>query len=182
MLVKLNTKDANVADRTAKTMEKKLGARFARYFREEPEDKTTLWVKVSEKKYLTKVELTISYQNYLLRAETTDKKSAIAALDKAMDVLERQIVKCKTKLARGRHQTITEDTAIPAMEVEEEPENYPIVRVKTYEMKPLSVQDAILHMNMLTHNFYMFKNSENGKICTVYKRNDGDYGLIEAEV
>ena len=104
----------------------------------------------------------------------------MAALDKSMDVLERQIVKCKTKLARGRHQTITQDSSEPA--VEEEPDNYPIVRVKTYEMKPLSVQDAILHMNMLGHNFYMFKNSENGKVSTVYRRNDGDYGLIEAEI
>ena len=102
-------------------------------------------------------------------------------LEKAIDILERQIVKCKTKLARGRHQTITADDAESAIEVEEEPDNYPIVRVKTYEMKPLTVQDAILHMNMVGHSFYMFKNRENGKICTVYKRNDGDYGLIEAE-
>ncbi len=179
MLVKINTKDANVTERSQKTMEKKLQNRFIRYFKDEPEDKTTLWVKVSEKKYITKVELTISYLGYLLRSETTDNKSAMAALDKAIDVLERQIVKCKTKLARGRHTTITEDVAEPA--VEEEPDNYPIVRVKSYEMKPLTVQEAILNMNMLSHNFYMFKNRENGKICTVYRRNDGDYGLIEAE-
>lgn len=179
MLVKLNTKDANVTERSQKTMEKKLQARFSRYFKDEPEDKTTLWVKVSEKKYITKVELTISYMNYLLRSETTDNKSAMAALDKAIDVLERQIVKCKTKLARGRHQTIVQDVSEPA--VEEEPDNYPIVRVKSYEMKPLTVQEAILNMNMLSHTFYMFKNRDSGKICTVYKRNDGDYGLIEAE-
>ena len=179
MLVKLNTKDANVTERSAKSMEKKLQSRFLRYFKDEPEDKTTLWVKISEKKYITKVELTISYQGYLLRSETTDNKSAMAALDKAIDILERQIVKCKTKLARGRHQTITQDVAEPA--VEEEPDNYPIVRVKTYEMKPLTVQDAILNMNMLSHNFYMFKNRDTGRICTVYRRNDGDYGLIESE-
>ena len=149
MLVKLNTKDANVTERSEKNMEKKLLARFNRYFKDEPEEKTTLWVKISEKKYITKAELTISYQGYLLRSETTDNKSAMAALDKAIDILER--------------------------------DNYPIVRVKTYEMKPLTVQDAILHMNMVGHSFYMFKNRENGKICTVYKRNDGDYGLIEAE-
>ena len=181
MLVKLNSKDANVTERSEKNMEKKLLARFNRYFKDEPEEKTTLWVKISEKKYITKAELTISYQGYLLRSETTDNKSAMAALDKAIDILERQIVKCKTKLARGRHQTITPDAAESAIEVEEEPDNYPIVRVKTYEMKPLTVQDAILHMNMVGHSFYMFKNRENGKICTVYKRNDGDYGLIEAE-
>ena len=178
MLVKLNTKDANVTERSAKNMEKKLQSRFLRYFKDEPEDKTTLWVKISEKKYITKAELTISYSGYLLRSETTDK-SAMAALDKAIDILERQIVKCKTKLARGRHQAITPDVAEPT--VEEEPDNYPIVRVKTYEMKPLTVQDAILNMNMLGHNFFMFKNSETGKICTVYRRNDGDYGLIEPE-
>ena len=176
MLVKFNTKDSNITEKNIQVMEKKLQARFRRYFRDEPEDKTTLWVKVSEKKYITKVELTLSYMGYLLRAETDDNKSAIAAMDKAVDVLERQIVKCKTKISKNRHQAVEADAEAPA--VEEEPESYAVVKTKTYEMKPLSVQEAILNMNMLSHSFYTFKNSEDNKICTVYKRNDGAYRLI----
>ena len=65
------------------------------------------------------------------------------------------------------------------MDFEEEPSEYAVVRTKHYELKPMDVQEAILNMNMLGHNFYMFHNLESGKICVVYSRNDGDYGLIE---
>ena len=68
----------------------------------------------------------------------------------------------------------------PAPEIAEEPEEpYAVVRVKRYESKPMSVQDAILEMNLLGHTFFTFFNSENKQVCTVYRRNDGDYGLIE---
>lgn len=179
MLVKFNTKDAAVPENALAAMEKKLQSRFKRYFKDESEDKTTLWVKISEKKYLSKTELTLSYMGYLLRAETTDDKSFAAALDKSIDIMERQIVKCKTKISKSRHQAA--EVPAEASGVEEEPDNYPIVRTKSYEMKPLTIQEAILNMNMLSHTFYMFRNSENGKICTVYRRNDGNYGLIEPQ-
>lgn len=62
-----------------------------------------------------------------------------------------------------------------------EPSNYEVVRVKSYEMKPISVQEAIMNMNLLGHTFYTFLNRETDKISTVYKRKDGDYGLIEPQ-
>ena len=88
-------------------------------------------------------------------------------------------MKCKNKLAQVRHQPIPEVPDAPA--IEEEPAEYPVVRVKRLEVKPMNVQEAILNMNMLGHDFYMFENGDSGKIATVYKRADGAYGLIEVE-
>lgn len=179
MLVKFNMKDSQIPEKTLEQMEKKLQARFHRYFADEPENKTTVLVKIADLKHGFKAELTLSYQGYLLRAETSDDKAATAALDKAIDILERQLVKCKNKLAQVRHQPIPEVPDAPTFE--EEPDEYPVVRVKKLAVKPMNVQEAILNMNMLGHDFYMFENGDSGKIATVYKRADGAYGLIEVE-
>lgn len=175
MLVKFNTKESYIPEKTLDVMEKKLQSRLHRYFGNDED--TQIFVKIAERKYLFKAELTLPYCGYTLRAETTDDKAALAAVDKAIDIMERQIVKCKTKLSRSKHQVIEPIQDAPS--VPEEPERYQIVRTKNYEMKPMTVQEAILNMNLLGHNFYMFFNSEDNKIETVYRRNDGAYGLIE---
>ena len=179
MLVKFNMKDSQIPEKTMEQMEKKLRARFHRYFADEPEKKTNVLVKIADLKHGFKAELTLSYQGYLLRAETSDDKAATAALDKAIDILERQLVKCKNKLAQIRHQPVLDIPDVPT--IEEEPEEYPVVKVKHHEIKPMTVQEAILNMNMLGHTFYMFRNGESDKVATVYRRDDGAYGLIEAE-
>ena len=103
---------------------------------------------------------------------------SVPALDKSMDAMESRMSKSKTKIQKSKHRTIV--TAPPPIpEEEEEPDVYSVVRIKTYEMKPMSVQDAILNMNMLGHTFYMFKNEETDKISTVYRRAEDDYGMIE---
>ncbi len=178
MLVQFNTKNSNVDGNTLRTMEEKAYKRFARYFANEPEEATTLGIKISDKKFRFKVELTLPYYGFLLRTETYDDISPIAALDKSMDIMERRMSKSKTKIQKNKHREI-EVTPPPIPEAEEEPDIYSVVRIKTYEMKPMSVQDAILNMNMLGHTFYMFKNEETGKVSTVYRRADDDYGMIE---
>ena len=178
MLVQFNIKNSNVDGNTLSIMESKITKRFSRYFAGEAADETILAVKVSDKKFRFKVELTLPYYGFMLRTETYDDVSPVAALDKSMDAMERRMAKSKTKIQNKKHQTI-EFAPPPIPETEEEPENYSIVRIKSYEMKPMSVQDAILNMNMLGHTFYTFKNEETGKISTVYKRTDDDYGMIE---
>ena len=179
MLVKFNMKDSQIPKKTLEQMEKKLQARFHRYFADEPETKTTVLIKITDQKHGFKAELTLSYQGYLLRAETSDDQASTAALDKAIDILERQLVKCKNKLAQVRHQPVLDIPDIPV--IEEEPDEYPVVRIKHHEIKPMTVQEAILNMNMLGHSFYMFRNGDSGKVATVYRRDDGAYGLIEEE-
>lgn len=178
MLVKFNTKDSKITEHGIKTMENKIHLRFDRYFSNEPESATVFNVRVADKKFQYKVELTLPYMGYQLRAETYDDVNAIAALDKSMDALEGQIRKCKTKLSRNKYQV---PDYKETLNIEEEPSEYEVVRVKSYEMKPLSVQEAIMNMNMLGHTFYMFLNRDSNKISTVYKRHDGKYGLIEPQ-
>ena len=177
MLVHFNTKNSTVDGNTLSTMENKALKRFARYFANEAEGDTTLSIKIADKKFRYKVELTLPYYGFVLRTETYDDVSPIAALDKSMDAMERRMAKSKTKIQNKKHQVI--EIAPPIIAEEEEPDVYPIVRIKSYEMKPISVQDAILNMNNLGHSFYTFLNEETGKISTVYKRTEDDYGMIE---
>ena len=176
MLVHFNTKNSTIDGNTLSTMESKALKRFARYFANEAEGDTILSIKIADKKFRYKVELTLPYYGFVLRTETYDDVSPIAALDKSMDAMERRMAKSKTKIQNKKHQII--EIAPPITE-EEEPDVYPIVRIKSYEMKPISVQDAILNMNNLGHSFYTFLNEETGKISTVYKRTEDDYGMIE---
>ncbi|MBE7067171.1 MAG: HPF/RaiA family ribosome-associated protein [Ruminococcaceae bacterium] len=179
MLVKFNTKESRIAEKDLATMEKKVTQRFRRYFAQEGEE-TVIYIKICDRKLGFKVELTAQYLGYELRAETTDKISAVAALDKATDVLERQIAKCKTKLARSKYATPDFSASLPQIDdLEEEPDIYSVVRIKSYKMKPITVQEAIMEMNMLGHSFYTFLNKETDKVSTVYRRDDGDYGMIE---
>ena len=94
-----------------------------------------------------------------------------------MDVLTKQITRNKKKL---EHKFRGEKFSELAVDFYEEPaEDYGIVKTKQFRVNPMDVQEAILQMNLLGHNFFMFRNTENGEINVVYKRNDGDYGVLE---
>ena len=103
-----------------------------------------------------------------------------AAIDKAVDILERQIRKHKTKLQRRyiNGETIRFENIEPLQEEEDRPK---VVRTKRFDMKPMSVEEAILQMELLRHNFFVFMNADSDDINVLYKRKDGNYGLIEPE-
>lgn len=124
------------------------------------------------------IEVTIYYKGMIYRAEVADT-DMYASIDKVEDVLERQIRKQKTRLEKKLK---TEAFDIPAdfSDIEEEKE-FKIVKRKKYENKPMSTEEAILQMNLLGHAFYIFNNSETMDKNVVYKRKDGNYGLIELE-
>ncbi len=121
------------------------------------------------------VEITLSKGGLLFRTQERSQDLE-EALDSCVDSLIRQMRKNKTKLERRLHDTTFDEAFIPA---EDEETEFDIVRTKTVVLKPQSVDEAILQMNMLGHQFYMFNNSENDRISVVYKRNDGGYGVIE---
>ncbi|NLY67761.1 MAG: ribosome-associated translation inhibitor RaiA, partial [Tissierellia bacterium] len=93
---------------------------------------------------------------------------------------ERQIRKYKTKLQRRQQtgKTIRFENVMP---LEEEKERPRIVRTKRFAMKPMSAEEAVLQMELLGHNFFVFRNAESEEVSVVYKRKDGNYGLIEPE-
>lgn len=103
------------------------------------------------------------------------------ALDKCVDTLIRQIRKNKTRIEKkmraGSFEALEDEADAVIEEVE-----YDLVRRKTINLKPQSVEEAILQMNLVDHNFYVFVEESIGEVCVVYKRNDGGYGLITPEI
>jgi len=125
------------------------------------------------------VEITIPLKSFILRSEET-QDDFYAAVDKTIDKLERQIRKNKTKLM-SRPAKPSYDFNFEMIEIEEEKEEKKIVKRKSIEVKPMDEEEAILQMELLGHQFYMYKDAETNKPAVVYKRKDGNYGVIESE-
>ena len=123
-------------------------------------------------------EITIAQKGMLFRAEEISN-DMYASIDSAVDKLGRQIRRHRTKLDKKYRSPAPNPVAeAPAEEYEDEKR---IVRVKRFNVKPETVEDAITSMEQLGHSFYVFTNAETGKINVLYQRKDGDYGLIEPE-
>ena len=156
-------------------------SKLDKYLGNSSEVRANVIVKV--RNHQNKVEITIPLKSFILRSEET-QEDFYAAVDKAIDVLERQVRKNKTRLMAVRQvKKQVQDFIIDSIEYEdeEEKETNKIVKRKTIEVKPMNEEEAILQMELLGHQFYMFKDSETDKPAVVYKRNDGNYGLIESE-
>ena len=136
-------------------------------------------VKITERKGMYKVEITMPYAQHTLRTENEERDLAMPALDKGIDILERQVKKHKTRLTRNLRDVPQPPVEPVETDVSPEDGDFEVVKVKRYERKPMSVQDAILEMNLLEHSFFTFFNAQTQQVCTVYRRADGDYGLIE---
>ncbi len=146
--------------------------KFDRYFK----DDAVAYVTLSHEKNAERLELTVSSNGTLYRSEERDVTFA-NALDTAIDTIERQIRKNKTRLEKRLREGALKDLPVEAAE-EDEPFR---IREKTFVLKPMSPEEAILQMNLLGHEFYMFLNSDTGADAVVYKRRDGGYGLILPE-
>ena len=180
MILRFVMKDAHVPAAVQETMNKRVHQRMDAYFKEEAEDATVITVRITEQKSTYKVEMTMPYMGHTLRTENQEREISLPALDKGIDVLERQMKKLRTRLGRDlRKKPVAAPAEVPAEEPEEEEEA--VVRVKRYAAKPMSVEDAILEMNLLGHSFYMFNNIETGRAATVYRRKYGGCGLIELD-
>ena len=155
--------------------EKKI-SKLEKYFREETEASVTFAV---EKDHLCTVELTIRGNGPLLRAETSAPDGDMrGAVDAAVGYIERQILKNKSRLAKRMRSESFPAPAVPDdFEVAEEKE-FNIVRTKRFAVKPMSTEEAILQMNLLNHDFFVYRNSEDDSLCIVYQRKNGGYGLI----
>ncbi len=124
------------------------------------------------------VEITVTKGGMIYRAEES-AENMLDALDICVDSLIRQIRKNKTKLDKKLHAAVLDDFFVD--EIEEEAE-FDVIREKTVALKPQSVEEAILQMNLLGHQFYMFLNADTDEINVVYKRNATGYGLISPDI
>ena len=134
-------------------------------------------ITVSKTRENMNVEVTVSEKGMYFRAERTDK-SVTACVDEIIDLLTRQIRKNKTRLEKRLYQGVSMNFDNEFVDEDV----YDIIKHKKVYLKPMDAEEAILEMNMLGHTFFMFLDEESGKVCVVYKRKDGDYGLLESEL
>ena len=161
----------NVREDTKALIEKKL-AKFDKFFPSGADASVTCKSEGDEKR----MEITISVGGTLFRAEESSS-SFQNALDGCMSSLERQIRKNKTRLEKKMRSSISVPVA-DGSDVPAEEELLFDVRTKTFPLKPMTTDEAILQMNLLGHSFYLFCDSQTEETCAVYKRRDGAYGLI----
>ncbi len=158
--------------------EKKIG-RLEKYFQDEVEGHVTF----SSIGNFKTVEVTIRLPKTILRTEeTTD--DMYTSIDRAVDSLESQIRKYKTKLQRryNNGSTIRFENVVETDDTLTDEDKAKIVKVKRFSVKPMSPEEAVLQMELLGHDFYVFQDGETDGIGVVYRRKRGDYGLISPEV
>ena len=174
MKVTIVGRQMNVWDEMKATIEAKL-AKLDKYFSDECAATATLSSKHGQKC----LEITIVCSGTIFRSEVQDETFR-NALDRAMNAIERQIRKNKTRLAKKlRSDAFDYGILETGEDIEEEPEF--VIRRKSFTIKPMSTEEAIMQMNLLGHEFFVFKDDATEKICVVYKRHDRTYGLITGE-
>ena len=166
-------KQMSLRDSLKTAVERKL-QKFNKFF----DDDTEAFVTFRVRKGVKIIEITVNYNGTTFRAEE-ESETFLTALDRSVESLEGQIRKNKTRLEKSFRQgafTITEDDDD---EYTEEGEFN--IRVKTFSFKPMTPEEAVLQMNLLGHSFFVFTDADSSKVCVVYKRKEGSYGMIAPE-
>lgn len=152
--------------------------KLEKYLENSEDAKATILAKVHG--HLHIVEVTIPLKNLILRAEES-QEDFYAAIDKVIDKLERQIRKNKTRINSKKNKEVKDFAYDYIATIDEVEEKEKIVKRKKIEVKPMDEEEAILQMELLGHQFYLYKDTNTNQPALVYKRKDGDYGIIEAE-
>ncbi len=159
----------NVTDDLKEKVAKKL-TKLDKFFSDEANANVTMRSERSKEI----LEITINYKGTMFRSEVVDD-AITAALDKSIDIIERQIRKNKTRLEKR----LKVDAFVPYEAEDIEEEEIKITKVKHFEISPMSAEEAVLQMNLLGHEFFLYKNAENGNTNLVYKKANNEYGVIE---
>ena len=171
MRVTVIGKNINVTSALKEIVERKI-SKLDRYFKPNVEARATLTVQKNSQIF----EVTIPFNGVILRCEeSTD--DMYKSIDLVQAKLERQIRKQRTKLQRRSNESLRfsnfDEVAL------EEDDQGEIVKVKKFNIKPMSTEEAILQMELVEHNFFVFKDSDTDNVNVIYKRKDGNYGLLE---
>ncbi len=140
---------------------------------------TEVQIKLSAIKGQHKVEAMIPMKHHLLRAEQSSD-DMYASIDMVVDVLERMVRKYKTKISRNNRGFGGFTDAFLEEDVEE-PERILISKSKRFAIKPMDIEEACIQMELIGHDFYVFRNADTYEVNVVYKRKDGTYGVIEPQ-
>jgi putative sigma-54 modulation protein len=142
-------------------------------------DDAQAFVTVTVEKDWQTVEITVKDKGFMSRAEKSADRME-EAFDAAFDILTRRIVKNRKKLEDKLHQQAI-DAFLAVDAIVEPEEEYSVIREKTFHVKPSTVEEAILEMNLLGHAFYLYRDAETDEIRVVYRRKDGTYGVLIPE-
>ena len=172
MKVIITSKNFNASDHLKDTIEKKI-EKLGKYFSND----IVVNVMLSTERGKHKIEATINARGMIFRAEdvTTD---AYEGVDKVVDKLSSQMSRFKTKLQK-KYKDNKEFMFTDVPELVEGPEEMKVVKTKKFDLQPMSVDEAIMQMELVGHNFFVFMNMETDSVNVVYKRKNDDYGLLE---
>lgn len=174
MIITISGKQMEVTDSLKEVINEKC-QKLDKYFHKD----TPITITLSTQKERQIVEATIPFSGTIIRAEESTP-DMYASIDSVISILERQIRKHKTKLQQRNKasETIRFENIVP-QESQDESEESKIVRTKRFTLKPMDKEEAVLQMDLLRHNFFVFIDGETDEVGVVYKRKDGNYGLIE---
>ncbi len=180
MRISITGKNLEISDYLRDLVEKKVG-KLDRYFPQDAEAQVTL--SVEKNRHI--VEVTIPFDGGVIRGEEVTG-DMYASIDNVLDKLEKQIIRHRTRLEKSlRTGAFKYDEPLfggSYEEIDEDGEGPRIVRVKRFNIKPMSEEEAMMQIEMVGHSFYVFINSDTNAMNVLYKRKDGNYGLIEPEV
>ena len=168
-------KNIEVTANLREYVEKRVG-KIAKYF----DNMEEISVLLSVEKDRQIVEVTAEVRGGLILRGQESNVDMYTSIDLVVEKLERQIHKQKTKLERRfRNGGMRAEAFVESKVQVDSEEEYPVVKTKHFVVKPMDVQEAIMQMNLLNHNFFVFRDAQTEQICVVYKRNAGAYGLLE---
>lgn len=178
MRISITGKNLEISDYLNELVNKKVG-KLERFFPQDAE----VFVTLSVEKNRHIVEVTIPYDGGVIRGEEITG-DMYASIDNVLDKLEKQIIRHRTRLEKCLKSGALRDmeSAYGSLEEEADKEGPKIVRVKRFAIKPMSEEEAMLQIEMVGHSFYVFLNAGTNQMNVLYKRKDGNYGLIEPEV
>ena len=175
MKYKIRGEKVEITDSIRNYIEEKID-KLNKYFSQDDDLNVSVVIKVRGKEQ--KIEITIPTAHFTLRSEETHS-DLYAAIDLTVDKLERQIRKNKTKINSKIKKNLIQNFELDLEDKFEEDEE--IIKRKKVEMKPMDEEEAMLQMDMLGHEFFVFKNTDTDTVCVMYKRKDGNYGILETK-
>ncbi len=172
-------KGMNVTEGMKEKTASKFDDRLSRYLKED--SKISVTYSVVKKDH--KIEVMIHLPKRTLRAETTDE-DMYAAIDKVVDIAEKRLAKYKSRLKDRTHKDkkFIEEFSFLSEQIEDVEVKDEIIKVKKFPIKPMGVDEAIMEMELIGHNFYVYTDADTNDVNVVYKRFNGGYGVIEPEL
>ncbi|MGI5891414.1 MAG: ribosome hibernation-promoting factor, HPF/YfiA family [Bacillota bacterium] len=173
MQVNIRAKNLEVTPALREYLQKRL-SKFEKMIN--AQEATATFIMTKEKQ---KVEITMPLHGIFIRGEE-ETYDMYTSIDNVVEKLERQVRKYKTRLLK-KGRGLGKEIASGVVDEEEFIDEVP-VKIKKFPIKPMPVEEAIMQMNLLGHNFFVFTNCDNNAVNVVYRRNDGAFGLLEPEV